>query len=89
MLDNNARRSFVVTALIVFAATAFALPSWAQAKLPSTPEEHFALARKYKDKAEEYSYDTTSGPTETLGTHREPRCGQQRWAGGHDPMGII
>jgi hypothetical protein len=46
------------TILIGFAmATALLTSSsfaWAEAKVPNTPEEHFALAKQYKEKADGY-----------------------------------
>ena len=60
-VHSNPRRGFIIAAMTAAAIPGHAFgqapagqPKTAEAKVPQTPEEHFAAAKRYEEKAKEY-----------------------------------
>jgi len=54
MVPTIARRIVLAFAICTASTAAFAVPVFAAPKVPATPEDHFALAKQYQEKAAVY-----------------------------------
>lgn len=78
-------RTTIMSLAIGFALATGTTLAAAEPKVPATPEEHFALAKQYKDKAEVYRKEAAEHRKMAAEYRLKPENAQAKWRGDRNP----